>query len=166
MTNGLDPLEILDDVSPGLEKALEDPSQVNFRPNDEEFVPVYPEHPSFRQAYVDEPNQNVEIKLNTQTEKEGYNTVVYQDGIAIVESQAEIRMDNRAKISTEYYLVTDQKTHVYNQNRWRQLYNPLPRTAAKQTPVLHQKAENKEPLQEDDFKIVDAVPPPKKDKLF
>ena len=114
MGNTVDPFHILEDTSPELEKTLEDPFSINFRGNEEDKVKFYPDYTSFREAEVDLGNQNVEVRTNAQSDEEGYTTVMYGNGIALVESQAEVRNGNDFITSTAYYLVTDQQTLIYN----------------------------------------------------
>ncbi|MFB6100431.1 MAG: hypothetical protein ABEK16_04100 [Candidatus Nanohalobium sp.] len=142
MNDAVDPFHILEDTSPELEKTLEDPLSMNFRGRERDLVELYPDHLSFRQATVDLGNQNVELQTNLQSETEGYTTVMYTDGAALVESQAEIRKDNRFGLSTAYYLVTDQHTLIHNGHNWEETYNPGVRDAAHLTPHLYQKAQN------------------------
>jgi len=161
MSDAVDPLKILEDTSPELEKTLEDPFSVNFRSKEEDIVELYPEHPSFRQANVDLANQNVELKMTVQKETEGYTTVIYGEGIALVESQVEVRIDDQAAISTGYYLITDEKTLMYDAGEWEQLYNPTPRDAALLTPELYQKAQKYTQKQEENTETdTNPVPPP------
>jgi hypothetical protein len=161
MSDRVNPFELLEDVSPNLEKVLEDPFSVNFRGKEEDLIELYPEHLSFRQATVDIANQNVELKTNKQRETEGYNTLIYGEGIALVESKAEIRIDDRAAISTTYYLVTDDKTLMYNGENWEDIYNPTPRDAASLAPKLYQKALEYTPNSEEtERKQNTTVPPP------
>lgn len=167
MNDVVDPLQILEGASPELEKTLEDPFSVNFRGKDKELEEIHPDQMSFSEAHVDLANQNVELKTNLQDDKEGYTTVMYGEGIALVESKAEIKINEKTGISTVYYLVTDEKTLLYNDNHWEEVYNPSPRDVANLTPELYEQAKYAETEDEqNDESNRSPVPPPKEDRLM
>lgn len=169
MRKAVDPMEILngEDISADLEKALEDPFSVNFRPNEKDLIEVYPEHLQFRQATVDLANNNVEVQTNVQRETEGYTAFIYGNGTALVESEVKISVEDHLGYSTMYYLVTEDDTLVYDQNHWEEIYNPTPRQVAETAPKLYKQAKQNTPNQTPNTgrSVPETVPPPQQGDL-
>jgi hypothetical protein len=167
-TEEVDPFDLLENPSEGLEEAVSDPFSINFRFQDSYEMPVEPGHPSMKAATVDLGNENVEVRYSGQEPEEKYITVISKPDLAMVESHTNIELDGKSATSVTYYLVLEDATLMYDSGDYHELRNPGVREVAIETPALYQQGvEAREKMQkESEYGGDDCVPPPDRDPFF
>ncbi|MFB6209144.1 MAG: hypothetical protein ABEJ56_03320 [Candidatus Nanohaloarchaea archaeon] len=160
MSERVDPFRFLEDPSPSLRKTLENPFLPDYG-GDENWVEVDPGDDLFTDGEIDLENDNVHLWTESQTEEEGYTTLMYGKGIALVESEIKLSVNGKCGVSTVYYLVTDEHTLIYHDNSWEEVYNPTPREAARlSSEIFHNKESYMGEEKDNQESKRDPVPPP------
>lgn len=140
MGEDLRPEKFVEDVSDKLEEVLENPHELNYRHDEEQILELYPDHLNFREAEVDQANQNVTLRTNLQAGEERYTAVLHTDEYSLVESLAEVCLEGKTDISVTYYLVTDEETFMYDGSSWEEKYNPAVEDVDELVPELYRQA--------------------------
>ena len=154
------PFDLPGENSEEIETVLDDPHGVNFRPGEQDWIELYPDHLDFREAEVDLENKNVTLRTNMQSSQERYTTVISREDYSLVESQAEVHLKGKAGLSVTYYLVKGDDVFMYDGSGWEETYNPGVVDVADLTPDIYEQAlEFGEPVEEEDEQE-DYVPPP------
>lgn len=176
MTEYLDPFDYVetDEISKGLEAAIEDPWSFNYRSNDPDRFTFPPKDHLVRSATVDFANNNVEVQYNPQSEEEKYVVVVTQGRIGLVESHTNVPSGENTENIVRYHLLTPEVDLVYDGDGYTESLNDLPRNAAHRAPELIERASELEKLDSKDESLLEpsekgqdikTVPPPRKDPM-